>query len=489
MAGPLQKNKISLGSKDSSYLISDSFSSIIKHILLAVITGAIAWAFAAILKEIIVHSNEYLFSNFQHDATYVLSSAHGDDLVKPEINTPRTRSILEHMKSPWIFLSIIMIGAFVRAFLFRSKAWHTSQGDGATDTITYFLNTYNQSGEQQIVERYSRPTFIEAIRRMFITALTLGAGGSGGLEGPIIPIGESIGSGVCKKFGIKDQNTLRTIQIAGIAAAVCTLLNTPFSSALFALEVAYAERIVYRTFLYSIFSVITAFYLNRLIFTSEAASLFHIPQEHAYTLMEYVQVSIVAIFLSAPCGLGLKLFFRYLKKKTQSVPILLAAPIGALCVALIALGLWFWIGIEPKYILGMSEGTLSDLLMGSGSPLLQVWWILLVIIAAKILSTGFTLMTGGSAGLLVPAMILGGTMGAVVFHLHYFIPGLTHSSPNIFIIAGIASALVAVIEVPLASIALVIEMFGSVYAPAVLLAVSVSHLLTRKLKNHFNISY
>jgi chloride channel protein, CIC family len=114
--------------------------------------------------------------------------------------------------------------------------------------------------------------------------------------------------------------------------------------------------------------------------------------------------------------------------------------------------------------------------------LLQIWWVLLIIIAVKILTTGFTLMTGGSAGLLVPAMILGGSMGACMFHLLSGVPWLANANAQIFIIAGIASSLVAVIEVPLATIALVIEMFGANYAAPVMVAVGVCHIISRKMR-------
>jgi H+/Cl- antiporter ClcA len=48
--------------------------------------------------------------------------------------------------------------------------------------------------------------------------------------------------------------------------------------------------------------------------------------------------------------------------------------------------------------------------------------------------------------------------------------------------------LVAVIEVPLASIAFVVELFGAVYAPPVMLAVGVSHLMASYFRRffHFN---
>ena len=481
MAGPSQRQKISLGSKDQSYRFYESFQNIIKTILLALIVGLIAWGLTTILKESVNRASEFLFEPFHHQVQVLSEKKETADIVAPYLNKKSTKVKLETSSSPWIFLSVILLGSLVRSILFKSKVWHTVEGDGATQSINYFLNSYNQPPEVYVKERFSRATFMAALRRMLITGLTLGCGGSGGLEGPIIPIGENIGAGLCRWLCIKDANTLRALQMAGIAAAVCTLLNAPFASAIFATEIVYSERIVYRTFLYSIFAVVVAYTLNHNIMSS--TSLFSIAAHgQYYSVHEYVLVCLVAIFCSGPCGLGLKWFFGYLKKVFAFIPAFYRSPIAALLTAMIVLGLWFSLGIEPGYVVGVGEHTINNLLMQSGNPLLQVWWIIVVIIVAKTLATGLTLMTGGSAGLLVPAMILGGAMGAVMYHLLTFLSLVVDPSPQIFIIAGIASSLVAIIEVPLATIALVVEMFGASYAAPVMVAVGVCHILSRNMR-------
>ena len=133
--------------------------------------------------------------------------------------------------------------------------WKSSEGDGATQSIEYFLKSYSETNDQKAVEsRYSRATFMEAARRLFITTLTLGAGGSGGLEGPTIPIGEAVGAGWSKVFKVASADDLRCFQMAGIAAAVCTLLNTPFAAAIFAAEVVYSQSCLPNASLFNDFS-------------------------------------------------------------------------------------------------------------------------------------------------------------------------------------------------------------------------------------------
>ncbi len=450
MAGPNQKTKLSLGSKDLSYMRHDSFNAIIRGVIIAIIVGISAWALCTLLKIIVEHSTKYLFDSFNH-----------------------------HHGFPWIFVSIIIGGSLIRAFLIRSPLWQEVEGDGASDTIKYFLGSYDDQDAAK--KRYQRATFAGALRRIFITALTLGCGGSGGLEGPVIPVGEDMGAGWGNIFKVFNSDDLRAFQMAGIAAAVCTLLNTPFAAAIFAAEVVYSERIVYRTFLYSIFAVLAAYSLNTTLMHTTVLFKSDLYTSH-YTLYEYLQVALVALFCSAPAGFGVKFGFVYLKKQFQRFPIVTRAPIGAIMSASIALVLWYTLHIAPDHILGMGENTISDILSNTPHAHLDVWWILFIIVIAKILATGFTLMSGGSAGLLVPAMVIGGASGSGMYYLLDQFHLVANLNPDLFAIAGIASSLVAVIEVPIASIVLTMEMFGATFAPPAMLAVAVCHLVVKNLK-------
>src|SRR5690606_34965882 len=106
--------------------------------------------------------------------------------------------------------------------------------------------------------------------------------------------------------------------------------------------------------------------------------------------------------------------------------------------------------------------------------------LLVVVIVGKTLTTGLTLGGGGSAGLLVPSMYLGGASGALVAHL-LNLAGLG-LDPALFAVVGVASSLVAVVGVPLAAIALVFEVFGKSFGPPAILACGITYLLTLKVK-------
>ncbi len=464
------KVKLSYAHRDESHLVHDSWLVLCRNILISMLIGAIVWAVVAALSRAVEHSTHYLFAAFHAQ--------------EKSISTIHSRYLHLLTKGPWVFVIVLLLGAVVRGWMIHWPRWRSVEGDGASDTIHYFLEGYKIDDPQQIVkERYKRPAFLEALRRFIITLITLGSGGSGGLEGPIIPIGESIASGCSRVFKIFRVDDLRAFQLAGIAAAVCAITNTPFAAAIFATEIVYSERIVYRTLLYSIFAVLCAFELNNYFLHSD--TLFQMtPHAPSFSLHEYLLVSLVAVICCAPAGLGIQWVLKSLRKLFGHLNITRRAPLGALLIVFIVLGVWVFLGIAPEHVVGMGENTISDLLNNSGSPLLHLWWILLVIIIAKNVATCLTLMTGGSAGLLVPAMVLGGSSGAMTFYLleHLGFAAHRYADANLFIIAGIASALVAVIEVPIASIVMVIEMFGAVYAPPAMIAVAICHKVMKRLK-------
>ncbi|MFT6821979.1 MAG: CIC family chloride channel protein [Myxococcota bacterium] len=83
--------------------------------------------------------------------------------------------------------------------------------------------------------------------------------------------------------------------------------------------------------------------------------------------------------------------------------------------------------------------------------------------------------------MLVPSMVFGGVSGGLVATLLNMTGVLGQLDTSVFVVAGIASALVAVIGVPLAAIALVLEVFGSPYGPPAILACGVTYVLTLRM--------
>lgn len=388
--------------------------------------------------------------------------------------------IEEHPENAWAWgglAAALALGAIIRATLSKRAKWNDVEGDGLDIALRNYHITYEHEGDDP-QPRFDLPAITLAIRKAIATALTVGTGASGGLEGPVVLIGESVGAGAARIFRARSEHELRTYQLAGIAAAVSTLLSAPFTAALFAIEIAYGDRIIYRKFAYALLAGTVAFLLNRRFLGLEPL-LVAPPHVRGYSLAEYAMTAMVAVTVSAPVALGFGRMMADTGRLVARVNPTFRGLFGAVAMAAVALAVWAGVDMLPHHVLGMGEHTLAQLLAPNAH---FPWYFLLIAIVGKMVTTGLTMRTGGSAGLLVPSMFLGGVSGALTAELLVqsgIAPGLDLAS---FVVVGIASALVAVVGVPLAAIALVLEVFGSAYGPPAILACGMTYVLTLRLR-------
>jgi len=491
MAAIDKKVRQLIASLDDSHLFQENWLQMLRNIILVLLIAITVWCLCASLEYVVSQLSERLIGPYRDNHQITQSIERNNiiiaDHVKIESNVRRKESyqtMKAHHYIPWILLGLMLAGGIIRGFLIRLPSWKDAEGDGSDTSVEYFHDTYSEekNPEQAAISRYKMPTFLHAIRRYIMTCLTLAVGGSGGLEGPVIPIGEAIAAGWGKLFRVHRADNLRAMQMAGIAAAVGTLLHAPIAAAIFAAELVFYDRIVYRTLLYSLIATMLVYELNNHFLLTQP--LFSVgPHPKSYSIKEYLEVSLVAILISAPAGFGVHYVFEKLKNIFSLLPVLLRAPIGALLTVAIALLIWHVFSLAPYNVLGFGEETVRQALNGTGSPMLNIWWVIVIVVIARTFTTGFTLMSGGSAGLLIPAMFMGGMSGDAIFHLlAQFGLVAAHDGASIFIISGIAAALVAIIEVPISIIIMVIEIFGLSFGPPAIISVVVCHKFAERFR-------
>ena len=372
--------------------------------------------------------------------------------------------------------------AVVWGWLGRQRGWEVAQGDGIGLALESF-HCSRQDGVDDPRRRYGRPDLGLAAKKAILTLLTLGSGAAGGLEGPVVLIGEALAAGWSRLWGARSGHALRTHQVAGIAAAVGTLLAAPLTAAFFATELVSGERIIHRKLAYALWASVLAYGLNTAI--RGYHPLFTAP-DHApvYSLAEYGSAVLVALTVSMPIALGFAALVRRTRRVVATLPARSRAPAAALVQGMIAATLWRLLGIGPEHTLGMGEETIAAILFhaqGQVGPM-NLWWGLLLALLARAVNTVLTIQSGGSAGMLVPTMVMGGVSGALTCELLQPLLGL-QLDPALFAVVGIASALVAVVGVPLSAMAFVLEVFGKQYGPPTLLAVGVTYLITLRLRS------
>src|SRR5208282_1536556 len=128
----------------------------------------------------------------------------------------------------WLLVPIATLGGLAAGWVTRRFAPEAA-GSGSDTAIREY---YGECG---------RVHARVAVVKILATALTIGTGGSGGREGPMIQVGAGVGSWLAGWFGFGAAGR-RVLLAAGMGAGVAAVFRTPLGGTLFAAEVLYRSE-------------------------------------------------------------------------------------------------------------------------------------------------------------------------------------------------------------------------------------------------------
>jgi len=309
----------------------------------------------------------------------------------------------------------------------------------------------------------NRIPFIKTIA----SAVTLTTGGSGGREGPIAQIGAGFGSFLATKLKLSDRER-RIMMAAGIGAGVGSIFRAPLAGALFAAEVLYRDpEFESEVIIPAGISSVVAYCLFCLVFGW--GSLFSSPNFVFQNPVELGPYIILALVLVVFGFLYIKVFYGVTDIfKNLQVPNHIKPAIGGLVTGTI--------GFFLPYTLAFGYGIIQQAIFNEISIT-----ILLFLAIGKIVTTSFSIGSGGSGGVFGPSIVIGGALGGVVGKIFYnFFPSVV-SDPGAFVIVGMAGFFTAVSNTPISTIIFVSEMTNSYHLllPS-LLVCSFCYLISQK---------
>ncbi len=309
-----------------------------------------------------------------------------------------------------------------------------------------------------------RPLFTKGLG----SAITLGTGGSAGQEGPIAVIGGTIGSQFGKLFKMSG-NRLKVLVACGAAAGVAATFNAPIAGVFFATEIVLLSSFELASFTSIVISSGMATVVSRALLgnVSEVVTptfYLHSFWELAlYVLLGFVIGGLAAGFIDLNCRI--KNMITALKVPQLSKPVL-----GGLSVGVI--------GIFLPQVFGNGYEFISAVLHGGHS-----WYLLLVLVAAKMVATSITLGSGLPGGMFAPCLFLGAVAGGAFGHiLELVFPG-GGLSGGAYALVGMGAFLAAATHSPMTAIFLLFETTDSyeVIIPIMLTCV-IGTTFARKLK-------
>jgi CIC family chloride channel protein len=348
----------------------------------------------------------------------------------------------------WIPLATTL-GGLIAGVLVYSMA-PEAEGHG-TDTA---VKSFHRAGG------YIRPRVTPL--KMVASAITIGSGGAAGREGPTALISAGIGS-VYATFTRRPDDERRLLVLIGMAAGLSAIFRSPIGTALFAVEVLYAEmEFETAALLYTMLSSVVAYVINGLFVGWEP--LFQVPARLGDPgAADYLWYAVLGLGSGLVAAI-LPFVFYGMRDAFQKIPIPLhlKPAIGGLGVGLVAL----WL---PQ-VLGGGYGWIQEAIDGR-----LAMRLLLILVFAKILAFALTVSSGGSGGVFAPTLFVGAMLGG-------FLAQATGQSMPAFVIVGMAAVFGGAARVPMATLLMVTEMTGGyrLLVPAAL-AVFVSYLAQRLL--------
>jgi len=316
------------------------------------------------------------------------------------------------------------------------------------------------------------------IVKTIASAITLGSGGSGGREGPIAQIGAGFGSFLATRLGL-DERDRRILLAAGVGAGVGSIFRAPLAGALFAGEVLYADsEIEPDVIIPAAIATIIAYCVFSLRFGF--GSLFDTPHFTFHSAAELLPYTMLAIVVALASGAFVQVFYGlHAAFERLRMPTVLKPALGGLFTGLVALLVYYLVhDARSLDVLSFGYGTVQHALSGD----LPVT-LLLVIAFGKMVTTGFSIGSGGSGGVFGPSMVIGGALGGAVGLLaRQWMPGVV-TQPGAFVAVGMAGFFAAAANTPISTLVMVSEMTGNyeLLLPS-LWVCSISYLLGRRWK-------
>ena len=322
---------------------------------------------------------------------------------------------------------------------------------------------------------------------LLLAPITVGFGGSVGLEGPTVATGSAISSNLSRLLHM-NQST-RTLLIGCAAAgAMSSIFKAPIAAIIFAVEVFSLDLTLVSLIpllLASVSAVITSYFFfgNDIILPFSITDKFTLSDIPVYALL-----GVVAGFVS--------LYFTITFERIQKFFDKIASPLKRLIIGGLGIGILVYF-IPPLY--GEGFDMINALVNGNTDPVLKhnIFhldianpWILISLLAGlvvfKVIASSLTFGAGGVGGIFSPTLFMGSIMGfctaKIINATHLLSNPVSESN---FTLVGMTGLMAGVLHAPLTAIFLIAEVTaGYQLIIPLMITAAISFTITKYFSPH-----
>ena len=307
-----------------------------------------------------------------------------------------------------------------------------------------------------------------------ITApITVGFGGSVGLQGPAVSAGTALASYTSGLFHMNTKTRMLLIGCA-TAGAMSSMFKAPIAGIVFALEV-FSLDIAFVSLvpllLASVAAIVTSYFFlgSDVLLGFELNDKFQINDIGFYAIFG-IFTGIVSVYFSFIYFAIRKYFYRFKKRFTRLI-------FGSIIIG-------FILFLMPS-LYGEGYGLINNLLKGNHIEAIgntpfsfdenNVWIViilLLLITLFKAIAMSTTFAAGGVGGIFIPTLVMGSALGNAFAKIINNLGFGFHVSEANFTLIGMTGLMAGVLHAPLTAIFLIAEITGGydLFVPLMLVA-------------------
>ncbi|OUL63589.1 chloride channel protein [Flavobacterium sp. AJR] len=347
-----------------------------------------------------------------------------------------------------------------------------------------------EKGTSQILYTVAKKASIIPKKQMYAqiitSSLTVGLGGSAGLESPIVVTGAAFGSNYAQNYKLPYKD--RTLLIGcGVAAGIAAAFNAPIAGVLFAIEVLLVDVSI-SAFTPIMISAATGALVSAIVLDESILLNFKQQQTFDYhNIPFYALLGVLTGFIAVYYARNFQRIEHYFAKLKLSPYKKALFGSSMLAVLIFIFPTLFGEGYESIKTLSESDpGKLLDNTLFASFRNNQ--WVLLLFVGCtmmmKVFASGLTIGSGGNGGNFAPSLFLGSYLG-YFFSKFVTLIGLSKLPISNFTMVGMAGILSGLFHAPLTAIFLIAEITGgySLMIPLMIVS-SISFAISKRFEKY-----
>ncbi|MBU2938323.1 chloride channel protein [Lacinutrix sp. C3R15] len=292
--------------------------------------------------------------------------------------------------------------------------------------------------------------------------VTIGFGGSVGLEGPAVATGAAISSNISRLFRMNQKTKTLLIGCAA-AGALSSIFKAPIAAIIFAIEV-FSLDLTIVSMLPLLLASLSAILTSYFFFGDDILLPFRIEDKFIISDVPfYMFLGVCAAFTS--------IYFNEVYERVQKLFDKINTPLKKLLFGGAGIGLLVYL-IPPLY--GEGFDIMNSLIAGNPEKALvnnflhldltNVWAVILLLaglVFFKVIASALTFGAGGVGGIFAPTLFMGSIMGnciaKIINNCGLFSAPVSESN---FTLVGMTGLLAGILQAPLTAIFLIAELTG-----------------------------